>query len=90
MLKTVLVPEFNTSQVCSKCLKEERVQKPEKMLCIAKPHFVRKCQTCQTMWNRDVNAARNMIDIVKEIERVGEKRLCFQKKLDWGEKQPAQ
>lgn len=81
-VKTVLVPEFNTSQCCSKCLKEERIRKPVQMPCIAKPHFVRKCPTCTTMWNRDVNAARNMIDIVKEIERVGEKRSCFQKKLD--------
>ena len=62
--------EFNTSQICSKC------QAPVKLCGVAtqqdpfmtpanivqKHHFVRRCTNnlCRIIWNRDVNAARNM------------------------------
>src|ERR1700733_494952 len=28
---------------------------------IQKSHFVRRCTVCRTIWNRDVNASRNMV-----------------------------
>ncbi|KAI9207910.1 male sterility protein-domain-containing protein [Polychytrium aggregatum] len=54
------VNEFNTSQVCSHCREAKRLEKVEH-LAIENPHFVRSCASCHTLWDRDVNAARNMI-----------------------------
>ncbi|KAI9201995.1 uncharacterized protein BJ171DRAFT_584641 [Polychytrium aggregatum] len=47
-------------QVCSHCREAKRLDKVEH-LDIEKPHFVRSCASCHTLWDRDVNAARNMI-----------------------------
>jgi hypothetical protein len=75
--------EFNTSQICSKC------QAPVKLCGVAtqqdpfmtpanivqKHHFVRRCTNnlCRIIWNRDVNAARNMaflgIHLVYQVDR---------------------
>ncbi|KAJ3084866.1 hypothetical protein HK102_000535 [Quaeritorhiza haematococci] len=53
------VSEFNTSQVCSKCLSDQRLESTE--------HWgVKRCETCDRWWNRDINAARNMLYLVYE------------------------
>ena len=41
--------EFNTSQVCSKCHHDEALKD---LRGATKPHFVRRCQSCRTIWNR--------------------------------------
>ncbi|KAI9193290.1 kinase-like domain-containing protein [Polychytrium aggregatum] len=56
------VNEFNTSQVCSHCREAKRLEKVEH-LDIEKPHFVRSCASCHTLWDRDINASRNMISL---------------------------
>jgi hypothetical protein len=74
--------EFNTSQVCSNCrypLKLTGVgdnQDPWMTdVDIPKPHFVRRCTNplCRIIWNRDVNAARNMaflaIHLAYQVDR---------------------
>ena len=72
--------EYNTSQVCSKCNLHERVEKV-KDADITKPHFVRKCRTCLTIWNRDVNACRNIITVAKGILEYGSKPEIFSKQI---------
>ncbi|KAJ3078525.1 hypothetical protein HK102_004430 [Quaeritorhiza haematococci] len=53
------VSEFNTSQVCSKCLSDQRLESTE--------HWgVKRCEICDRWWNRDINAARNMLCLVYE------------------------
>jgi len=56
-LTLVRVPEFRTSKVCSKChtLTLEHVRIDDTPL-----HAVLSCKNCATVWNRDVNAARNL------------------------------
>jgi transposase len=49
---TRLVSEFRTSQICSKCT--ERLDQ-------TRFWGLKKCNnTCLTLWDRDVNAARNI------------------------------
>ncbi|KAI9207897.1 uncharacterized protein BJ171DRAFT_636273 [Polychytrium aggregatum] len=47
-------------QVCSHCREAKRLEKVEH-LDIENPHFVRSCANCHTLWDRDINALRNMI-----------------------------
>ncbi|KAI9208926.1 uncharacterized protein BJ171DRAFT_595366 [Polychytrium aggregatum] len=51
-----------TEVVCSHCREAKRLEKVEH-LDIEKPHFVRSCASCHTLWDRDINASRNMISI---------------------------
>ena len=77
--KRILVfstPEFNTSQICSKCNLHERIKACKKPA-IAKPHFVRECKTCSTIWNRDINACRNIITVAKGLLERGYKPEIF-------------
>ena len=63
VLKT---PEYNTSQVCSACEgngEHFKMLEPLASQKIKNPHYVRKCQLCQTVWDRDVNAARNILRV---------------------------
>lgn len=57
--------EFNTSQVCSTCHDWRRLGSPGTHLNVDHPHFIRRCKSneCGKVWNRDVNAARNMRDL---------------------------
>lgn len=43
------VPEYNTTQMCSKCLVP--------ILTSKSPHRYQYCNMCKTTWNRDINAA---------------------------------
>ena len=79
-VKIFSTPEFNTSQVCSKCNLHERVEKVKDAE-ITKPHFVRKCRTCLTIWNRDINACRNIITVAKGILEDGKKPEIFSKQI---------
>ena len=82
-IEVIPVREFNTSQVCSVCYSPQGLSKAPSTFHITKPHFVRRCSnpTCQIMWNRDVNAARNIRDLGK-IQFLGWKRpLLYSKSL---------
>jgi hypothetical protein len=75
--------EFNTSQVCSSCLAPVKMcgvathQDPfmEPANIVRNHHFVRRCTNnlCRIIWNRDVNAARNMallgIHLAYQVDR---------------------
>lgn len=52
--------EFNTSQICSKC---EAPQKLADCKTASNSYKVRTCLGCQTIWDRDVNAARNILKV---------------------------
>ncbi len=75
-----LTCEYNTSQVCSNCLTEVRLAKCKYT---SDDHGVRECtvKTCRTKWNRDVNAAHNMIETGKSQILLGERRAPFDKTL---------
>ena len=62
-LIVVKVPEFRSSKVCSKCgtLTLDHVREPtDNGLPGSSLHAVLSCKNCATVWNRDVNAARNL------------------------------
>ena len=60
--------EFNTSKVCSKCHATRRLRE---LKGVTQDHFVRRCDepSCRSIWNRDVNAALNMVYLAKLICR---------------------
>ena len=74
-----MTPEFNTSQVCSNCLAPTRLKPGCKSRKVIETHFVRSCttKTCLTVWNRDINAARNMIKVGRGIILCGGKPEVF-------------
>jgi len=67
----MMMKEFNTSQVCSHCHFDKKIvavgsrRDPRRFdfphSRPAEPHFVRRCTNCLMIWNRDLNASRNMI-----------------------------
>ena len=64
-LLVIAIDEAYTSQVCSACGQRKLVN-----VAVEPPvgpsfklHSVVKCHSCQTMWQRDANAARNMLAI---------------------------
>jgi hypothetical protein len=69
--RVLLVPEWNTSLVGSNCLVAARLANMEPSRDVAKPHFVRRCTNteCRTVWQRDVNAARNMAMLGRAMVR---------------------
>ena len=83
--KVLMINEFNTSQVCSKCHcakllvelkgkydpKKDDIKKSP-----VKPHFVRRHANCLAIWNRDTNACRNMIYLARE-EIIGQGDLGY-------------
>lgn len=61
-ISVVMIDEYNTSKICSKC--RHRMKNVEERPSFhghkERIHAVVKCDYCSTVWNRDVNAARNM------------------------------
>jgi len=80
-----MTSEFNSSLVCSSCKSEKRMKGFESS---KNRYKVRECQTttCCKIWNRDGNAARNILDIGRTLIRTGEKPLVFSKILPKDEK----
>ena len=62
----VLVDEFKTSQVCSGC--QEKFHEHQRFW------KLRACKRCHKLWNRDVNASRNIRDIFMYMHRMGGER----------------
>jgi len=60
-LTLVKVPEFRSSKVCSKCQMLQTLDHVrDKASSGESLHAVLRCKKCDTVWNRDVNAARNL------------------------------
>jgi len=73
----LMTREYNTSQVCSSCQHDRKLvslgskydprqfdftrSRP------AQKHFVRRCTNCLIIWNRDLNASRNMIYLCRQM-----------------------
>ena len=63
-----MIDEYLTSQVCSRC--QLRTLENRYRL-----HAVRACKTCDMVWNRDVNASRNIGQIFRHARDHGNERL---------------
>lgn len=63
-LIVVTIDEYNTSKTCSLCFNDE-------MKVLSAPGFkgvgVVDCKKCRKLWQRDINAAINMMTISKEV-----------------------
>ena len=79
--------EFNTSQICSNCHNPEKM---EGCTTARNPHYVRRCQSCRTLWNRDVNAARNMVFLGGCIQNGKERPIFFKKSVPKSTKRPSE
>ena len=55
-LLIVTIDEFMTSRICNVCY-EDSLKKVDG----AKSHSVLGCQNFKTLWQRDINAAKNML-----------------------------
>lgn len=61
-LLVVCIDEFKTSKICSKCVTQSLSGKSS-----VKGNAVLVCSECGTLWQRDVNACRNMMRISLSI-----------------------
>jgi hypothetical protein len=52
-IRVIMVDEFRSSKLCSLCYQELQIPKS--------PHRFVSCQSCKKVFNRDINAANNMI-----------------------------
>ena len=84
--KVVLIDEYLTSQVCSKCgkrnLRPMRYMKWVEEAKEARSHniwAVQVCRDCGTVWNRDVNASNNILAIFKSLNSNGERPPQFRR-----------
>src|ERR1700729_2747416 len=66
-VSTVIIDEYLTSQVCAECHRRTLVNLRERSKTSMSSgaagqniHAVLKCTSCNTVWNRDVMAAKNM------------------------------
>jgi hypothetical protein len=57
-LVAVTIDEFKTSKICNSC--QDEALGPVKHI---RGNSVLVCKACSTLWQRDVNAAKNMMDI---------------------------
>lgn len=59
-VRILMVPEYRSSQICSKCNTRSLEKMKHNGLSL---HAVVKCKNCSTVWNRDINASRNLFHI---------------------------
>lgn len=52
-----MIDEFRSSKLCSLCYQEVQIPKS--------PHRFVSCQSCKKVFNRDINAANNMLTLGK-------------------------
>jgi hypothetical protein len=71
MVRVVRVDEYRSSKVCSKCGgdMDQVIGANGDSL-----HAVLKCKSCCTVWNRDVNASRNLHHIALYMAANGNQR----------------
>ena len=69
--KTLMIDEFRTSCLCSKCGKKmENYEKIWKLL---------HCEKCKSIHNRDHNATKNMHTIIEKIKKSNSKPVRFRR-----------
>ncbi|XP_043467309.1 uncharacterized protein LOC122501699 isoform X1 [Leptopilina heterotoma] len=61
-LQVVKVNEFNTTKMCSRCVRPLKISKS--------PHRYTYCAKCKTTWERDVNAGRNILNLALVQEKI--------------------
>lgn len=84
--KVVLIDEYLTSKVCSKCNKRTLKQMQGNIYDDKTEEWHRKaiwavqvCQDCAVVWNRDVNASRNMLAIFMSLNENGVRPPAFRR-----------
>ena len=72
--------EFNTSQICSKCRNHKRL---EGCTSARNSYTIRRCseKSCRMIWNRDVNASINILEVGRGCILSGTKPEIFSKRL---------
>ncbi|MGL5961115.1 MAG: zinc ribbon domain-containing protein [Cetobacterium sp.] len=62
-ITVIMVDEFRSSKLCSLCYQEVQIPKS--------PHRFVSCQSCKKVFNRDINAANNMLTLgrLEELKR---------------------
>ncbi|ORE01350.1 hypothetical protein BCV72DRAFT_310112 [Rhizopus microsporus var. microsporus] len=60
----VSVDEYLTSQICNKC-KPRQLNNTSIAGSKRRVHSILKCESCGTVWNRDVNSVLNIYDLQK-------------------------
>ena len=58
-----LTPEYRTTILCSTC--------GHRLVIPKSPHRFASCNACKTVWNRDINAARNIFDVGFQMYEAG-------------------
>ena len=61
-LIAVTIDEYKTSRICNKCRSESL-----EAVSHTRGQGVLECKTCSTLWQRDVNAAKNMLSIGVDV-----------------------
>ncbi len=79
-LRVISTSEYNSSQICSKCKNFERLDECKEPF-ISNSYSVKNCPICLTVWNRDVNACRNLVTICKSVLNRGKKPTIFSNML---------
>jgi len=54
-VRVIMVDEFRSSKLCSLCYQEVQIPKS--------PHRFVSCPSCKNVFNRDINAANNMLTL---------------------------
>lgn len=75
-LIAVIIGEFNTSKACNNC--EKTILVPAKH---TRGNSVLVCKTHNTLWQRDVNATKNMMSISLSTWRGNGRPTVFQRSL---------
>ena len=61
-LIAITIDEYKTSKICNKCRSESLEAASH-----TRGQGVLECKTCSTLWQRDVNAAKNMLSIGVDV-----------------------
>lgn len=89
-LEVFMVDEYLTSQVCNKC-KIRNVDNIVTQKSKRRVHTILKCNqnTCNVIWNRDIMAANNILDIFLFAANNNNERLDVFKRSDTTTKKPS-
>ena len=90
-IHVLMTKEYNSSQVCSACQHDRKLtglgsrRDPTHHLYnyahVSRKHFVRRCTNCLIIWQRDVNAANNMITIARRVVARHDRHPLFSQQL---------
>ena len=90
-IHVLMTKEYNSSQVCSACHHDRKLvglgskRDPTYFLYnyagISSKHFVRRCTNCLMIWQRDINAANNMITIARLVVELEDRHPLFSEPL---------